>query len=429
VSLHKNVTAGDVHIANAFVFANAAARIAGTGYTIVPADVGKIARQTDNETFWILTDDSPITWSAIDAAGSVPTTRTLTAGAGLTGGGDLSADRTFDVVANADGSIIANADDVQVGVLATDAQHGVRGGGTQHPAATPSVAGFMSATDKGRFDDYKVACRLSAVGNHGLSGLAAIDGVTPIAGDRILVNDQTTASQNGIYVAAAGAWSRATDADTTGEITPETRVIVKEGTARSNTFWICTNTTNPTIGTDAIAFAQFNRPLVIYRFIEAGAFRLPVTADAAVNAFAALTPSSLNSMLLEHNFDDTTEEGVIWQERTPLSATRLYIEFKARAQTPIAAARTVGLKLYYRRMQSGVAVGAWNSLVLTDFSIPSNASSVYIVQGQTITFAAMATPIVLGDDYQYELTRINPTGGTELVGDWNLQRAVFIPLP
>lgn len=77
--------------------------------------------------------------------GGVPVTRQIIAGAGLTGGGDLSADRTLNVVANADNSIIVNTNDIQVGVLASDAQHGVRGGGTQHAVATNSTAGFMSA--------------------------------------------------------------------------------------------------------------------------------------------------------------------------------------------------------------------------------------------------------------------------------------------
>lgn len=71
-------------------------------------------------------------------------TTTITAGAGLTGGGDLSAGRTFNVGANADGSIVVGADDVKVGVLATDAQHGTRGGGTLHAPATSLAAGFMS---------------------------------------------------------------------------------------------------------------------------------------------------------------------------------------------------------------------------------------------------------------------------------------------
>jgi hypothetical protein len=88
-------------------------------------------------------------------ASAVPTSRTLTAGAGLTGGGDLSANRTFDVGANPDGSIAVNADDIQVGVLATDAQHGLRGGGTQHTLAIANgAAGFLSGADKAKIDGY-----------------------------------------------------------------------------------------------------------------------------------------------------------------------------------------------------------------------------------------------------------------------------------
>lgn len=88
--------------------------------------------------------------------------RTLTAGAGLTGTGDLSANRTFAVGANADGSILVNADDVQVGVLATDAQHGVRGGGTQHAVAVASgAAGFMSGADKAKLDGLTALNQLS----------------------------------------------------------------------------------------------------------------------------------------------------------------------------------------------------------------------------------------------------------------------------
>jgi hypothetical protein len=81
----------------------------------------------------------------------VPNTITITAGAGLTGGGTLASNRTLDVVANADGSIVVNADNIQVGVI-SDAQHGTRGGGTTHAIATTSVNGFMSSTDKTKLD-------------------------------------------------------------------------------------------------------------------------------------------------------------------------------------------------------------------------------------------------------------------------------------
>ena len=82
----------------------------------------------------------------------VDTSTQIIAGAGLTGGGTLSTDRTLNVIANADGSIAVNANDIQVGILASDSQHGTRGGGTQHAVATTGAAGFMSAADKTAHD-------------------------------------------------------------------------------------------------------------------------------------------------------------------------------------------------------------------------------------------------------------------------------------
>lgn len=90
--------------------------------------------------------------SQADLSGVVPVTRQVIAGDGLQGGGPLSADVTLDVGANPDGSIVVGLNDVGVGVLATDAQHGVRGGGTQHALVTPAVAGFMSALDKAKLN-------------------------------------------------------------------------------------------------------------------------------------------------------------------------------------------------------------------------------------------------------------------------------------
>lgn len=105
--------------------------------------------------------------------------------------------------------------------------------------------------------DSKESVRLVAVANLTLSGLSAIDGVTPVAGNRILVTAQTTASQNGVYVAASGAWTRATDTDATGEITPGAFWFVEEGTTYGKTQWRCNNTGTITIGTTAITIFQF----------------------------------------------------------------------------------------------------------------------------------------------------------------------------
>lgn len=82
----------------------------------------------------------------------VPQTTQVIAGAGMTGGGALSGNVTINVVANADGSIIVNADDIQVGII-NATQHGAQTDATLHAVATQLLAGFMSATDKAKLDN------------------------------------------------------------------------------------------------------------------------------------------------------------------------------------------------------------------------------------------------------------------------------------
>jgi hypothetical protein len=85
-----------------------------------------------------------------------------------------------------------------------------------------------------------------------------LDGVTLATGNRILVKNQSTASQNGIYVVAAtGAPSRAADFDSPAEIDGGDFVFVTGGTANDNKGFVQINTVG-TVGTDAIEFSQFS---------------------------------------------------------------------------------------------------------------------------------------------------------------------------
>jgi hypothetical protein len=85
-----------------------------------------------------------------------------------------------------------------------------------------------------------------------------LDGVVLATGDRILVKNQTTTSENGIYVvAASGQPSRATDFDTAAEVDSGDFVFVYAGTANASTGWVQTNRP-ATIGTDPITFTQFS---------------------------------------------------------------------------------------------------------------------------------------------------------------------------
>jgi hypothetical protein len=85
-----------------------------------------------------------------------------------------------------------------------------------------------------------------------------LDGVTLATGNRVLVKNQTDATENGIYVvAASGAPTRSSDADTAAEITASFAVFVEEGTVNADSGWTLTNNGTITVGTSELSFTQF----------------------------------------------------------------------------------------------------------------------------------------------------------------------------
>lgn len=104
----------------------------------------------------------------------------------------------------------------------------------------------------------KTACRLATTGNINLqtTGLTIIDGVTPSEDDRILVKNQTDATQNGIYSASTGVWSRTVDADSNTEWASGVLVWVTSGTANAGTLWGLTCANPITIGTSLLTFIR-----------------------------------------------------------------------------------------------------------------------------------------------------------------------------
>jgi len=93
----------------------------------------------------------------------------------------------------------------------------------------------------------------------GLENTDVIDGVTLATGDRVLVKNQGTASENGIYVVqASGAAVRATDFDGSGEVSGGAFTFVEEGTINADSGFVVTSNGAITVGTDAITWVQFS---------------------------------------------------------------------------------------------------------------------------------------------------------------------------
>ena len=100
--------------------------------------------------------------------------------------------------------------------------------------------------------------RLLAASNIALSGLTAVDSVTPIAGDLILPTAQSTNTQNGPWVAAAGAWTRPTWWAGASVVNEGQYFMVAEGATYKDTKWWCTTVGTITVDTTATSFLQDN---------------------------------------------------------------------------------------------------------------------------------------------------------------------------
>lgn len=105
--------------------------------------------------------------------------------------------------------------------------------------------------------DVKTSVLVATTSNVTLSGVQTIDGVAVVAGQRVLVKNQTASSQNGLYLCAAGAWTRTTDADTWGKLV-SAFVFVEKGTQNADTGWVCTVDPGGALGTTSIPMSQFS---------------------------------------------------------------------------------------------------------------------------------------------------------------------------
>lgn len=190
---------------------------------------------------------------------------------------------TFDLVTligPAGTPFYANINPVQSGLTITNStiDSSVIGGTTPAAATFTNIAvttGTITTTPSGPNDivnqayvdavaqglSFKQPANYTTNGNITLSGLAVqANGdwtSTLTAGDRILVKNQTSGANNGIYVAAAGAWARSADANTWAEIV-SAYLFVLSGTTWAGSSWVDTNQTGGTLGTTPITFVQFS---------------------------------------------------------------------------------------------------------------------------------------------------------------------------
>ena len=213
-----------------------------------------------------------------------------------------------DVLApNGNGSALTGITQSQVGSLTSDLA-------LKAPLASPTFTGSVTvptpssstdAANKGYVDNavqglsWKQAVRVATTANGTLASAFedgdTVDGVVLATGDRILLKDQSTGADNGIYtVNASGAPTRALDANTSAEIDSMT-VYVEAGTANADTVWTLT-TNDPTLGSTSLTYAQVNGGAVPQASTTTqGKVELATQAEAQAKSDTdrAVTPASL----------------------------------------------------------------------------------------------------------------------------------------
>ena len=143
-------------------------------------------------------------------------------------------------------------------------------------------------TDELARQDFKYSVLAATTAPLTLSGLQTVDGVALQAGSRVLVKDQEASKDNGLYLVAAGAWSRSSDADTNAKVTPGLFVLVEKGSINGDSGWQLITDGLITLGVTGLTFEMaFGRTGV-----AAGTYR-SVTVDKYGRVVAATNPTTV----------------------------------------------------------------------------------------------------------------------------------------
>ena len=235
-------------------------------------------------------------------SGNAGTATKLTTARTISLTGDVTGSVLFDGSADASISATIAANSVALGtdttgnyVAGVTAGQGITISGTAGEGWSPTIA--LSALDLTLFptSNFKKSVKVATTANITLSGVQTIDGISVVAGDRVLVKDQTTASQNGIYIVNASTWTRSVAADGANEI--DSAVVgVDQGTTNGGRFFTNTFKTTDTVGTTAMPWYEVAttsstvssaNTLATARTVQTN---LGSTASASFNGSANITP-------------------------------------------------------------------------------------------------------------------------------------------
>ena len=254
---------------------------------------------------------------------------------------------------------------------------------------------YVDATSQGL--SFKQPANVTTLTNITLSGLQTIDGYTTLTGDRVLVKNQTSTIDNGIYIASVGTWSRSPDANIYSELLAA-YLFVLQGTVWGGSSWVDTNIPGGTLGVTPITFVQFSNNAVYtagtglnltgFQFsiantaVTAGTFgSASQSLTAAVNAQGQLTALSAQSIAIAN----TQVSGL--GTMSTQNANNVAITGGSITGTPISGSTVGGSTITASTQFSGPGTGLTGTA--TTLNIGGNAATA--TTATTATSATTAT--------------------------------------
>lgn len=273
-----------------------------------------------------------------------------------------------------------------------------------------SPSASTDAANKGYVDNlvaglsWKDEVRAATTANGTLASAFAnssvIDGITLATGDRILLKNQTTQTENGIYVvAASGAPARATDADATAELNNAT-VFIRLGTVNAGKSYTQT-TDNPTVGSSNIVWAQFNAGTVYTASLgvtlSGTDFRLAAGASGAgltlttgvLDIVAADTSLTVNADSIQVNPAASGGLSVSSGLKVDSTVARVYSQATNANSTTVSVTHSLGVQL----VQVAVMVTSTGEVVFPDI-VCTSTSVVTLTFGTAPTLNSLTIKVI-----------------------------------
>jgi hypothetical protein len=256
--VNSSVTVGTTAISLGASSTTLAGLTSVTSTSFVGALTGNASTATTLATARTIAISGPVTGTATSFDGSanitIPVTALDVGHANVTGTLAVARGGTGVTTSTGTGSVVLSDSPALAGT--PTAPTATAGTNSTQIATTAFVT---TAVDNARVGlDVKESVRAATTGPITLSNTQTVDGVALSVGDRVLVKDQSTGSQNGIYLVASGSWTRTTDANTSAKVNPGLFVFVEQGTANADSGWVLTTDAPITLDTTALTFAQFS---------------------------------------------------------------------------------------------------------------------------------------------------------------------------